>query len=99
MKILDRQKVLAASLQPVGPITSVTFRTMPVATRVVQIRLRFTHIALVNPTAHLSRTAGRQGAQHLTMLRRESTLAPCNERRPVTTYYFADFRRRRLAGE
>ena len=93
MKILDRQKVLAASLQPVGPITSVTFRTMPVATRVVQIRLRFTHIALVNPTAHLGRAASRQSSQHFAMLRRESVLVVCNEGRSVTTYYFADFRR------
>ncbi len=99
MKILDRQKVLAASFQPVGPIPSMTFRTMPVAARVVQIRLRFTDIALVNPTAHLSRTASRQGAQHFTMLWRESGFAACNERRSVRTYYFADFRRRRLAGE
>ena len=93
MKVFDRQKILAAAFQPVGPITSVTFRTMPVTARVVQIRLRFTDVALVNPTAHLSRTAGRQGSQHLTMLRREPGFAASNERRTVTTYYFADFRR------
>ncbi len=99
MKILDRQKVLAASLQPVGPIPSMTFRTMSVAARVVQIRFRLADIALVNPTAHLSRTAGRQGAQHLTMLRRNSRFAAGNERRSVTTYYFADFGRRPLAAK
>ena len=66
---------------------------MPVAARIVQVRLRSAGVALVNPTAHLGRAASGQGSQHFAMLWRESVLVVCNEGGSVTTYYFADFRR------
>jgi hypothetical protein len=66
---------------------------MPVAARVVQVRLRSASVALVNATAHLGRAASRQGSQHFAMLQRESVLVACNEGGSVTTYHFADFGR------
>ncbi len=66
---------------------------MPVAARIVQVRLRSAGVALVNSTAHLGRAASRQSSQHFAMLRRESVLVACDEGGAVTTYYFADFRR------
>jgi hypothetical protein len=94
MEVLDGKQFLAAGLQPSRPISCLTFRTMPVATRVIDGRLGAAGGTALQMATHHRRATANQCCQDLALLHVQVGSAGGDELGSVPADDFADLERR-----
>ena len=94
MEILDGEQFPAAGLEPGGAVAGLTLRTVAVATRIIEGRLRVAGRAAMKMATHRRRATGGQRRQNLALLHVQAGSAGGEELGSVVAEDFADFVRR-----
>ncbi len=94
VEILDGEQFPAAGFQPGGAVAGLTLRTVAVATRIIEGRLRVAGCAALKMATHRRRATGGQRRQNLALLHVQAGSAGGEELGSVAAEDFADFVRR-----
>ena len=94
VEVFDREQFCGALFQPGSSFAPLTFRTVPVAARVVQGDFDAADVAAVKMASQARGPAGAERRQHQTLPRAHAGSAGLEDGVSVTADDFADFERR-----